>query len=664
MLLLPLFMAGLVAAAEVDARTSRGHELRNRLGLRAEPLPIGYRARLSWVLAQWPRVEWRLERMSRVILGDSFEEMDSPEARWFVDLIPWLGRALARDVDTLPETWLDAIRLHAALVFIQEHNPDPMPWPVRVAHAQRFVEAWKHNTKNPMGGGDPIPRWERIFGGHGLHSARPFPPPPLPVTLEGGGRLYTVHSGAGRTALTLSVVEPGAILNPDMGWAANVYTPGIEALKGGARLRGTFTTAAPVDTWRLFQDRISRDLRRRATRASARRFWLAAHSILWRAVREHTLDDAIEMSLPDIADWAAQADPPVDLSRYDWPQAFLAAAQWHASFVTAEVGSPVPLGKGDIVRMRWPDGWTLVEIHHKRSLENEGISMAHCVGGYWPAVRDGTSTIWSLREDQGVPRVTMEIENENAPGGKGLQRIVAQAKGAYDALVVDSAPLLRVRANEAVIRLLGSSRYRVSPTGISDLDAPRIAESPPVRLGVLDERVDQILGALRVAVDDVASSRPGAPKRYDALRRCRDELFALASVFAVVVPGRGLVRVPVFLRRQVSLGDDLEDVHRLVVEGLQTSIAFPGPWTKRLGEHATGLHLVASRRKEEFFPDGTERGDVLVMGGLGDSFGCARLKPGHAMEQFFQAANLWPSPEAWLDRHREDGADGVVTAPL
>ena len=44
------------------------------------------------------------------------------------------------------------------------------------------------------------------------------------------------------------------------------------------------------------------------------------------------------------------------------------------------------------------------------ALKYEGDTMAHCVGGYCPDVVEGRSRIYSLRDDKGQPRVTIEVQ--------------------------------------------------------------------------------------------------------------------------------------------------------------------------------------------------------------------------------------------------------------
>ena len=67
--------------------------------------------------------------------------------------------------------------------------------------------------------------------------------------------------------------------------------------------------------------------------------------------------------------------------------------------------------KGEVVH-HWPDGWTLQKLNEDM-LKAEGETMGHCVGGYGNAVRNGSSLIYSLRDPDNQPHVTMEIHPKN-----------------------------------------------------------------------------------------------------------------------------------------------------------------------------------------------------------------------------------------------------------
>lgn len=66
-------------------------------------------------------------------------------------------------------------------------------------------------------------------------------------------------------------------------------------------------------------------------------------------------------------------------------------------------------GHGKVV-FTTPDGWTIRQLTKPDELRAEGDNMGHCVGGYHPSVQNGTSMIYSLRDPQGKPHATIELE--------------------------------------------------------------------------------------------------------------------------------------------------------------------------------------------------------------------------------------------------------------
>lgn len=57
-----------------------------------------------------------------------------------------------------------------------------------------------------------------------------------------------------------------------------------------------------------------------------------------------------------------------------------------------------------------PDGYTIRQLHTPEELAAEGDAMGHCVGSYALDVANGDSMIYSLRDPQGFPHATVEIE--------------------------------------------------------------------------------------------------------------------------------------------------------------------------------------------------------------------------------------------------------------
>lgn len=72
---------------------------------------------------------------------------------------------------------------------------------------------------------------------------------------------------------------------------------------------------------------------------------------------------------------------------------------------------------------KYPSGWTVQELRGRSELEAEGKRLAHCVAGYCEAVDSGRSVIYSLRDPDGVPYVTLEWQPDakSKSGGTFVQ---------------------------------------------------------------------------------------------------------------------------------------------------------------------------------------------------------------------------------------------------
>jgi len=97
-----------------------------------------------------------------------------------------------------------------------------------------------------------------------------------------------------------------------------------------------------------------------------------------------------------IAQWALANR--VDLGRVSAGEAFEAVDKFRI-FGPAEPGEVV---------YRFADGWTLQKLTTRSQLTQEGEIMQHCVGNYCAKVQAGESVIYSLRDPQGHPHVTLE----------------------------------------------------------------------------------------------------------------------------------------------------------------------------------------------------------------------------------------------------------------
>lgn len=117
----------------------------------------------------------------------------------------------------------------------------------------------------------------------------------------------------------------------------------------------------------------------------------------------------------------------------------VAASQaWHDSFYSSEgVGTPARPG---VVVARWPDGGRIERLVTKSQNEDEGKSMAHCVGGYWAQVRDDESVIYSYRDKDGISKGTVEVVF-NTVGDPYIE----QARGVSNDPVDDIAAIRRLK---------------------------------------------------------------------------------------------------------------------------------------------------------------------------------------------------------------------------
>ena len=108
------------------------------------------------------------------------------------------------------------------------------------------------------------------------------------------------------------------------------------------------------------------------------------------------MSDALRQRGTAIAQWALANR--IDLGRVSAGEALKAIKTFEVT---------VRVLQGPVV-YEYGDGWTVQELPPE-ALEAEGKVMQHCVGTYCEVVRKGDTVIYSLREPQGQPHVTMEF---------------------------------------------------------------------------------------------------------------------------------------------------------------------------------------------------------------------------------------------------------------
>jgi hypothetical protein len=112
--------------------------------------------------------------------------------------------------------------------------------------------------------------------------------------------------------------------------------------------------------------------------------------------REHVYDQlARRLSL--IAQWAKKNG--VDIMKMSAEEVLQASADFVAKGAVE---------RGEVV-LRFESGWTAQRLTTPKALKDEGKAMSHCVGTYCEAVANEESVIYSIRDPDDVPYVTIEV---------------------------------------------------------------------------------------------------------------------------------------------------------------------------------------------------------------------------------------------------------------
>jgi hypothetical protein len=119
----------------------------------------------------------------------------------------------------------------------------------------------------------------------------------------------------------------------------------------------------------------------------------------------YTIDKLDRNQLNHFADYLNTLPETSDLTRMSYPQFLSKLQKWEKSFSKKIDKS------GEIkVIHQYTDGFKLVQILDKDGLRYEGSNMNHCVGDYWKDVKQGTTAIYSIRDKENKPHVTIELD--------------------------------------------------------------------------------------------------------------------------------------------------------------------------------------------------------------------------------------------------------------
>jgi len=198
---------------------------------------------------------------------------------------------------------------------------------------------------------------------------------------------------------------------------------------------GALDAGSPADTWTKWLEVVLMKHRvehLRAPEDSEYKYWFEnanlAEPSFFVYLMYRTGDDSLEPTpegfnfirkVGQILDWSVDEGVAEDIHRFSWEEAVAESDRWHAEckLIPGGVYSPT---KPENISYTFEDGWTMQQVDTKKDLEVEGNKMDHCVGrgGYWQAVRDGKSQIYSLRDEKNEPWVTIELS------GKSLREVI------------------------------------------------------------------------------------------------------------------------------------------------------------------------------------------------------------------------------------------------
>ena len=121
----------------------------------------------------------------------------------------------------------------------------------------------------------------------------------------------------------------------------------------------------------------------------------------------------LKNKIPELQDWIGRTN--IDISSYSSEQAIQSSDEWHEMMASQGEGNRYePTKQEDIVYgPQWNNpewqGWTIQKVTSENDLLTEGNKMDHCVGSYCEDVVSERSVIYSLRDPNNEPHVTMEV---------------------------------------------------------------------------------------------------------------------------------------------------------------------------------------------------------------------------------------------------------------
>jgi len=173
----------------------------------------------------------------------------------------------------------------------------------------------------------------------------------------------------------------------------------------------------------------------------------------------------LKNKIPELQDWIGAMNP--DISSFTPKQAIALSDEWHNMMASKGEGFAYEptLSENIMYGPKWSnpewDGWTVQRVVSENDLLTEGNkrNMDHCVGSYCDDVNNRISVIYSLRDPNNKPHLTMEVEgnrwddNWNNKGGgdiiQSMGKSNSEPKEVYKEMMKE---FITNRSKEAGIR--------------------------------------------------------------------------------------------------------------------------------------------------------------------------------------------------------------------
>ena len=233
-------------------------------------------------------------------------------------------------------------------------------------------------------------------------------------TAEGGGETTYVD---GREMLKRDMLELRD--SADEPWEDSLRRYVEEALAGAEWYDYAGAHARPAMRGREY-DRIVPWIALQVNRTLKGKIPLKKPRGRWIAGRQEPINPLqplwkMHRKLTEIRDWARATHP--NIMALSLNQVLHRVGRWHTEMVRKQDAEAALKQAGKVVH-RFADGWTVNKLTSRAALEAEGKTMAHCIKGYGDAVMEGRTEVYSIRDPEGRPKVTIDVETATREVGQ------------------------------------------------------------------------------------------------------------------------------------------------------------------------------------------------------------------------------------------------------